>query len=174
MEDKDSVNSLIQDAKNSMSRKELLFINLPLVILLIGVIVYEIRTGLILDLVVLPAALFFLVGSIVFGSRPWWHYPLGMVSLLLIMVLFAMVLESLFGVPMVGGGSIKLLAATGAALGLIFSLEVVGLFICIMCIALLVSKYAFNMGTIPSSPFILISILCVFIRNYGFRFFAST
>lgn len=166
-------NQTDSDTKNTLSRNELIYINLPLFFLLIGVIFYEIKTDFILDSVVYPAALFFLVISIIFGSRPWWHYPLGMISILFILVILAMIIESLFGTPMIGGGCIKLLAAIGAALGIVLSLEVVALFIGVMCIALLVSKSAFNIGTIPSSPFILVSIICVYIWNFGFRFFES-
>ncbi len=118
-----SVNSSIQNAKDSMSRKEILFICFPLIIIMIGVVVYEINSGLIPDVVVFPAALYFLVGSIVYGSKLWWHYPAGLFILLFIIVIFAMLLESVFGAPMVGGGSIKLLAAIGGALGIILSLK---------------------------------------------------
>ncbi len=154
-----------------MNRSELIFITLPLIVLLIGIIIYEIQTVLILNKVLIPAGIYFLIVSCIYGSKPWWHFPLGLVCMLLLFILGATIIEKAIGSIIIGGGAIKLLAVIGAALGIVLALKVGVVFVILASIAYIFSKYVFGIDILPSSPFILFSILSVYIWNYGFRFF---
>ena len=81
-----------------MKKSELFFIFLPIIILLIGIIIYEIKTTFILNKVLLPVGIYFLIISCIYGSEPWWHYPLGIIGMLLIFLVCAFILEKMFNI----------------------------------------------------------------------------
>jgi hypothetical protein len=149
-----------------MKRKEVFFVICPLLALLVGVIMYEVQTGLILDVVVFPALLYFLVVSCILGSKPWWHYPLGLVAIFGLGVLATFIGQEIWHREILGGGAIKLLAAVGATLGIGMALQLSGVFAVSCIIALLIASYYFSEALIPSSPIILFSILIVLSVNF--------
>ena len=143
----------------------------PLMIFLAGIVIYEINTGMIKDIAVFPAALYFLIVAMRFGAKPWWHYLLGMIAILVIFVLFAILLEKLFDKEMIGGGAIKLWLVVGAALGIIAVLEAGAIFIVLFAVLYFIAVHFFEKNILPSSPITTLSVIGVYIWHYGLKFF---
>lgn len=150
---------------------EVIFVVWPLLIFLAGIVIYEIKTGRIPDIAVLPAALYFLMVAMRYGVEPWWHYPLGMIGIFAIFILLAILVEKVSGHEMLGGGAIKLWLVVGAALGMIAVLEAGIVVIVAFAIAFFIALQIFGVNNLPSSPLTLFSVIAVYIWNYGLTFF---
>ena len=91
-----------------MTHAELAWRIVPLFIVTISLCFVEFRTGLIPDKIVYPAALYFVVTGCLLGHKPWWHYPLGLIALLLLFAVIGAVYHHITGKQCIGGGAIKL------------------------------------------------------------------
>jgi len=172
-DEKEQERPQIDEEGRSPSRHELFLITLPLILFLTGIIVFEIKTGLIPDRFVLPAAFYFFFMSCVFGSKPWWHYLAGGAMMLGIFVFLALFTESMFPGGSMGGGSIKLLVAVGMALGVGMALQASIVFmVCVFMATLLF--FVLHIDYIPSSPFVLVSTVAVYIWNFKHRLIAPS
>ena len=78
----------------------------------------------------------------------------------------AVAMEAYTGRESMGGGAIKLFAAVSGALGIILALEAAGVFIVSTAVASVPGKHLFDLDRLPSSPFILFSVVCVYALNY--------
>ena len=152
---------------NVQNYSEFLFIFVPLFIILITAIIYELRTGLIRDRLTLPAMLYFLFVTYLWGTLPWWHYLLGLLSVSLLFLSICYVIEEIWESEILGGGALKLLMVVGAAFGVVLALEVAITFILLTAIGLTVQYFRGREG-VPTSPFTCCSALLVYILNYWF------
>lgn len=143
-----------------MSHKENIALFGPLIVLLIVTAAIEIRTGLIRNVVVLPGAVYFVSAGILFGRKPWWHYPAGLVAVLSILYFAATFYYDLTGDVIVGGGCIKLSAAVGAALGISLGIKFAAL------VLLEIFAVFFAQSEVPSSPIILANVLLLLAYQY--------
>ncbi|HEU4889481.1 MAG TPA: prepilin peptidase [Thermoanaerobaculia bacterium] len=135
-------------------RAEVVFVVAPLLLLLLGVSAYEIRTGLIKDVVTLPGLLYMLVVRALIGPDAWFKYLLAALLLVVGFVLLSSV-PRLFGRDddWIGFGAVKLLGVVGAAVGLSGALWVALGFIAGVAVAMLVTR-AVGLDFVPSSPII--------------------
>lgn len=146
-----------------MASQDLFYVSVPLIIYLSFIIVYEIRTGLILDKFVFPAVIFFICFSYFLESNSVSSHILGMLLVLFIFFTLSFGYRMLKGKEGLGSGAIKLMASIGSALGLENAIIVSLLFIIIAIISLVFSNKIFNVTSIPSSPFALISVLILIV-----------
>lgn len=158
-------NEIVKVGDELMTQYELIFVTLPLMALLVGIVVYEVHTGLIRDIVTIPSAIYFLIASCVVGSHPWWHYFLGLFATLCFFFLITTLLRRIFGKEFLGGGGIKLLAVVGSAFGIIMVSQTVIIFIISTTIVFAIAAILIKAKRIPSSPMILFSVLCTLLLN---------
>ena len=149
-----------------VTHQELFFIHIPLVAVLLGILLYEIRTGLIPDLITMPMVIYFVIVSSYFGPHPWWHYPLGCMLTVVFFALMVSAFESVFKRQGLGFGAIKLMGAIGAALG-ITKVAVVAA-ILLVALILLAPVGFLKRKSLPSSPIILLAVLSVLIYDWAF------
>ncbi len=142
-----------------MLSAEMLFVTLPVFALLIGLSVFELKTTLIPDKAVFPAAVYFLCARAFVGPEAWWHYPVSLVSMLVFFLFLAALIEHLWGVESIGGGAIKLMAVMGAALGFYGSLHFGVLLIGVALLAVVVGRLL-DVSSVPSSIY---ALLCFFL-----------
>lgn len=143
-----------------MLSAEMLFITLPLFVLLIGLSAFELKTTLIPDKVVFPAAAYLLGARAIVGPEAWWHYPASLASMLVFFLLLAALIERLWEVDSIGGGAIKLMAVMGAALGFTATFHFGILLIGVVLLALLGGRFM-GLPTIPSSIYALLSFFLI-------------
>jgi len=137
----------------------------PLVVFVITLIVYENRTGLIPDIATHLGALYTIVTASVWGPLPWWQYPAAMVLVLLILYAGSAAITKLFGRLVIGGGTIKLLAVVGGALGLITGLQTLGVFIVSALLACGIVLKLCHRQSVLSTPLVLLSLLLIVAYN---------
>lgn len=133
----------------------------PLFAFLIGLVIYEVRTGLIRDIATFPAAIYFIATSAMFGPAPWWQYPIALFAVLYSLLGAASAYARLFHGEAFGSGAIKLVSLVSGALGVKLAVQVIVLFFLVTVGAVLVANLLFERRTIPSSPVVLASVLCV-------------
>jgi hypothetical protein len=139
--------------------QETAFIFVPLVLLLIGVMIDEIRSGLIRDVVTLPALLYMLVARGVIGPPPWFLYLLAAVGTVAMFALFFSSVPRLLGFEdWIGFGAVKLLAVVAAAVGLPGARWVAGGFVVGVGLWLLVARLA-RVDHLPSSPIVGLAVV---------------
>lgn len=135
---------------------------IPLIIILISLVLIEIRTTLIPDLILFPASIYFLIVRGVIGPEPWWHYLIAIVAFVGFFVLLAYLIEIIFGADTIGGGAIKLSGMVGAALGFNHSIEFAALFIGISIFALCIGRFV-KIRSVHSSMYALLSFILILI-----------
>jgi prepilin signal peptidase PulO-like enzyme (type II secretory pathway) len=101
-----------------MKYSYLVYISIPLIIYLIAVIYYELKTSFIMDKMVIPACIFFTSAPFLFKNSYWLFHISGMVVLLLFFLIATSLYRKITGEEGIGGGAIKLMASIGAAVGL--------------------------------------------------------
>ena len=158
--------------RSRLCLQELLFVAIPFILFLVCTVVYELKTNLIPDMFVLPAAAYFLpaaayflIAASVFGLRPWWQYLLGAVVMLSMFTLAGVLFNDFAGGDFAPGGTIKLFATVGAALGITAALQVATVFMAVVAVAVIASS-AFGVGPVPCSPFVLFSALVIYAWSY--------
>lgn len=98
-----------------LDERYLFLVCMPLVLLLIALVIQLIQIH---NAVIFPAAIYFVIVASLLGPEPWWHYPLGLVGLLLFSLLIAKVMDEILNCGSVVGDVdvIKLFALIGGAL----------------------------------------------------------
>jgi prepilin signal peptidase PulO-like enzyme (type II secretory pathway) len=146
-----------------MSWMEFLLIILPLIALLAGLTMHELRTDLIPNVITLPAAIYFLVVRLFVASVPWWQYLVGSLAMLAFCCILQLAIIFTFEVEGIGGGAIKLLAVVGSALGINLAIQVSVTLMVLAIIALSIGRFR---KEISSSIFILLAVLLVLAWNF--------
>lgn len=104
-----------------MNTNDIYFLYAPLVCLLCLLCVLEFRTGLIRNVHLLPAVLYFLAVGTLWSSSPWYYHLAGFTFVLLFFMSFPIVLAKAFpssNTLVMPGGVVKLFSVVGSALGL--------------------------------------------------------
>jgi prepilin signal peptidase PulO-like enzyme (type II secretory pathway) len=119
-------------------------------------------------MITMPMAIYFLIVSSYFGPYPWWHYPLACILTFVLFFLIAIVIERVSKREKLGGGAIKLMAAVGAALGIVTVSKVAAIsLIVVMSVLASIRLAIIKTGRVPSSPIVLFSVISVLIYNYA-------
>ena len=138
----------------------LFYISFPLITYLIFVIWYELKTGLILDKVVIPASVFFISAPFLLKNSHWLSHVAGLVASLLFFLLAASIYAKVTGKEGIGGGAIKLMASVGAAVGFEYSIQLALIFTLLIVGGIIFAKI-FGKETMPSSPFAMMALLII-------------
>lgn len=141
----------------------ILVIAIPLIVYLVFIIWYELKTSLILDKVVMPAAIVFSIIPVFFKNSHLLLHIAGMISLLFYFLVAASAYNKLAGKEGIGGGAIKLMCSIGAAVGLLYSLQVAIIFTLLIVFGVIIAKWIFGIESLPSSPFALIAVFVTII-----------
>jgi leader peptidase (prepilin peptidase) / N-methyltransferase len=154
-----------------MKYSYLVYISIPLILYLIVVVYYELKTSLIMDKMVMPACIFFTSAPFLFKNSHWLSHISGMVVLLLFFLIAASIYRKITGEEGIGGGAIKLMASIGAAVGLEYSIQVALIFTVLTICSVVFARYKFGKDTLPSSPFALIAVLItvIFHQNISLK-----
>lgn len=142
------------------------FVLFPLYILLVILTGYELKTGLIPDSLIGPAALYLVIAAARTGPFRWWWYPVSLVTIVFALCAIAVVGREFAHLDMIGGGAIKLMMAVGGAVGLAIGFETVILSFLPIVVALLFTKII----ALPSSPLVAVALYFAIGRRYGFNF----
>jgi hypothetical protein len=138
---------------------------IPLIISLVGITFYEFKTGLILDKVTLPAAVYFVLTSSLFGPGPAYQYPLTLAATFVALLGIRYLCEYFLNTEIIGGGAIKLLTAIAGAVGTTLALAVVMLFLIAVAGGFVITAAFGRYLVIPSSPILLV-IVCGVLTYY--------
>ena len=152
-----------------MKKLELILIIIPLLLIIIGLIINEFRTGIIPFNILFPTGIYFLIIASIVGQKPWWDYLLGLFLVCIICVLAKELINYFMHSDCVGGGAIKLLVVIGAALGMMLGIQVTVVFIISGAVVSIMAYFIFSQNAVPSSPIILFSVLLVLGFNFGHK-----
>ncbi|MFZ5802026.1 MAG: prepilin peptidase [Candidatus Omnitrophota bacterium] len=151
-------------------RTEEIGVLLPLLLFLAVIGWVEFRTGNIPNVALFYAGLYFLLAGIVAGARSWWHYPVGGVLLFFITLFVAGIYYRQTGYGLFGGGTVKLLAVIGIAVGM---RRVLGIALVVFLVHFLLYflNGAFKWGwvEIPSVPIIFSGVALALLLGRLFR-----
>ncbi len=150
-----------------MPSNELILVFIPLVVLLVGLSVFEMKTTIIPDVVIFPATLYFLAVRIIIGPNPWWHYPVALLGLLLFFILCAALPEMLGGKEWLGGGAIKMTACVGLAFGMVQAVHVGLIFLALLLLCMVLLRLT-RISTLPTSPIMLATVVGLLLNMNGF------
>jgi len=143
-----------------MSKEELIFVYLPLILSLFGIAIYEIKTGLIKDKVVLLLLVYFLVANSLVSPQPVWHFLVGFLTLGALYLFITQIWYAATQDIIMGGGMIKLRGAVGAAVGIKAIVYIASAELALLILLFLLrTKCQFN-PNIPSTPSLIIVLVC--------------
>ncbi len=147
------------------------FVLLPLFILLVTLIGFELKTDTIPDALLRPAGLYLMIMAARNGPLRWWRYPLALASILLVLLMLAYGCRELLGWESLGGGAIKLMAIVGGSVGMAIGFETAAIWLLVVATAIVFTSFS----ALPSSPFVAVALYIALGRRYGFNFlFART
>ncbi|MCK5706217.1 MAG: prepilin peptidase [Candidatus Aureabacteria bacterium] len=149
-----------------MSYSEIIFKVIPLFIVVLFSLIYECKTGHILNVINYPSLLYFLSISLYLDKNTFLYCIAGAVILFFISFI-------IFTKGALGPGAVKLLTVIGAAIGLKMSIQ-----FCITLILINIPIYFIfkaigrkNAITVRSTTIIFPLLLILYIFNYGILFF---
>ena len=136
-----------------MNGSEFIFIYAPLMAVLVTAIVVELRTGLIYDLLTVPAFLYLSIARAAIGPSPWYVYVGSGVLAVLVLAFVGVAIPRKFGrSELAGMGAIKLASVVAVALEAPADVWFIGLCITALpAVALLIIRVTAR-DWLPSSP----------------------
>ncbi|GEM_PF-4466960 len=144
----------------------LLWNHLPLLVLLAGVTLFEIRTFMVPDTAIVVGTVAGLTLSYLYGSGPWYPYWIAMLAAPLLLFSVGRIYEKRSGEMFIGFGLLKLFLVTGAFLGL----PLQGLVLLFFLIAIAVMMLAEKRGLVEcihGTPLVTIAVVVALCLAYA-------